>query len=113
MERSTTTREIQGPDAPDAGEAVIGFGIATAVRDAAIGGGVVLGLLYLFPVLGLVVGRPGWRRQIATITAGLRLHASAGLSIVPVSPWVGLGVLAAAAATVLMTVGLLLRFRNV
>jgi hypothetical protein len=42
-----------GLDAPDAGEALIGFGLATAVRDAAIALGIMLGLLYLFPVLGL------------------------------------------------------------
>jgi hypothetical protein len=40
-------------DAPDAGEALTGFGIATAVRDAAIAVGIMVGLLYLFPVLGL------------------------------------------------------------
>jgi hypothetical protein len=44
---------VPGLDAPDAGEALIGFGLATAVRDAAIALVIMLGLLYLFPVLGL------------------------------------------------------------
>jgi hypothetical protein len=72
-----------GLDAPAADEALIGFGIATAVRDAAIAIGGVLGLLYLFPLLGLAVSSPGWHRhpqQIAPMTAGLEIQASTGLS---------------------------------
>jgi ABC-2 type transport system permease protein len=50
MEESTTTRVRQRLDAPDADEVLISFGIATAIRDAAITIGIGLGLLYLFPV---------------------------------------------------------------
>ena len=64
MEQSTTMPVIQELDAPDAGEALVSFGIATAVRDAAISVGIVLGLLYLFPVLGLAVSSPGWHRHL-------------------------------------------------
>jgi ABC-2 type transport system permease protein len=95
--------------------ALLSLGIATAVRDAATAIGIVLGLLYLFPVLGLAVTSPGWHRhlqQIAPMTAGLQIQASTGLSALPISPWAGLGVLAAWAAAALLAGGLLLRFRD-
>jgi ABC-2 type transport system permease protein len=95
--------------------ALLSLGIAAAVRDAATAIGTVLGLLYLFPVLGLAVTSPGWHRhlqQIAPMTAGLEIQASTGLSTLPISPWAGLGVLAAWAAAALLAGGLLLRFRD-
>ena len=95
--------------------ALLSLGIAAAVRDAATAIGTVLGLLYLFPVLGLAVTSPGWHRhlqQIAPVTAGLEIQASTGLSNLPISPWAGLGVLAAWATAALLAGGLLLRFRD-
>jgi ABC-2 type transport system permease protein len=50
MEQPTTMPVIPQPDAPGADEALVSFGIATAFRDAAISVGIMLGLLYLFPV---------------------------------------------------------------
>ena len=50
MEEPTTMRVSQRLDAADADEALISFGIATAIRDAAITIGIGLGLLYLYPV---------------------------------------------------------------
>jgi len=95
--------------------ALLSLGIATAVRDAATAIATVLGLLYLFPVLGLAVTSPGWHRQlqqVAPMTAGLEIQASTGLNTLPISPWAGLGVLAAWAASALLVGGLLLRFRD-
>ena len=95
--------------------ALLSLGIATAVRDAATAIGIVLGLLYLFPVLGLAVTSPGWHRhlqQVAPMTAGLEIQASTSLSTLPISPWAGLGVLAAWTAAALVAGGLLLRFRD-
>jgi len=95
--------------------ALLSLGIATAVRDAATAIGTVLGLLYLFPVLGLAIASPGWHRhlqQVAPMTAGLEIQASTGLGRLPISPWDGLGVLAAWAAAALLAGGLLLRFRD-
>jgi ABC-2 type transport system permease protein len=63
----------------------------------------------------LAVTSPGWHRhlqQIAPMTAGLEIQASTGLSTLPISPWAGLGVLAAWAAAALLAGGLLLRFRD-
>jgi len=95
--------------------ALLSLGVATAVRDAAVAIGAVLGLLYLFPILGQVVGSPGVARhleQIGPMSAGLEIQASAGLRNLPIGPWAGLGVLAAWAAAALLAGGLLLRLRD-
>jgi ABC-2 type transport system permease protein len=95
--------------------ALLSLGVATAVRDAAVAIGAVLGLLYLFPILGQVVGDPHAARliqQIGPMTAGLEIQASAGLRSLPIGPWAGLGVLAAWAAAALLAGTLLLRVRD-
>src|SRR6266568_1879093 len=88
---------------------------ATAVRDSATAIGVVLGLLYLFPIITAVVADPHWYRhlqQLGPMTAGLAIQATTNLRGLPVSPWAGLGVLAAWAAGALLAGGLLLRLRD-
>ncbi|HEX9539499.1 MAG TPA: ABC transporter permease [Streptosporangiaceae bacterium] len=95
--------------------ALLSLGIATAVRDSAVAIGVVLGLLYLFPIIAGVVTDPHWQRhleQIGPMSAGLDIQATTGLSSLPLSPWAGLGVLAAWAAGALLAGGLLLRLRD-
>jgi ABC-2 type transport system permease protein len=95
--------------------ALLSLGVATAVRDAAVAIAAVLGLLYLFPILGQVAGNPGVARhleQIGPMTAGLEIQASVGLRGLPLSPWAGLGVLAAWTAAALLAGGLLLRLRD-
>ena len=94
--------------------ALLSLGIAAAVRDAAVAIGAVLGLLYLFPILAQVGGAGVQRHleQIGPMTAGLEIQASAGLRGLPISPWAGLGVLAAWAAAALLAGGLLLRLRD-
>ncbi|MBO0731177.1 MAG: hypothetical protein J2P57_18115, partial [Acidimicrobiaceae bacterium] len=80
---------------------LLSLGIATAVRDSATAIGVVLALLYLFPLLVNAVSNPTWHRhleQIGPMTAGLAIEATSGLHALPLSPWAGLGVLAAWAA---------------
>ena len=94
--------------------ALLSLGIAAVVRDAAVAIGAVLGLLYLFPIIAVVTD-PHWRRhleQIGPMTAGLEIQASTGLSTLPISPWAGLGVLAAWAAAALLAGGLLPRLRD-
>jgi ABC-2 type transport system permease protein len=88
--------------------ALLSLGIATLVRDSAAATGLILGLLYLFPVLAQVVGDPTWRRhiqQIAPSNAGLAIQATARLHDLPIGPWAGLGVLAAWAAGALLVGG--------
>ena len=77
--------------------ALLSLGVAAIVRDAAAAIGLVLGLLYLFPVVAQVLG-PQWYRhmeQIGPMPAGLAIQATTGLRGLPISPWAGLGVLAA------------------
>jgi ABC-2 type transport system permease protein len=95
--------------------ALLSLGIATAVRDSAMAIGLVLGLLYLFPIVQQVVTDPDWQRhlkQIGPMTAGLAIQDTINLHNLPIGPWSGLGVLAAWAAAALLTGGLLLRLRD-
>ena len=94
--------------------ALLSLGAATAVRDSAIAIGIVLGLLYLLPIIASVAGTSLGRhiQQIGPMTAGLAIQATTGLSSLPISPWAGLGVLAAWAAGALLTGGLILRLRD-
>jgi ABC-2 type transport system permease protein len=94
---------------------LLGLGMATAIRDSAVAIGVVLGLLYLFPVIAATVSNPHWQRhleQIAPMSAGLAIQATTGLRGMPISPWAGLAVLAAWAAGAMLAGGLLLRLRD-
>jgi ABC-2 type transport system permease protein len=95
--------------------ALLSLGAATAVRDSAVAIGIVLGLLYLFPIVAAVVSDQHVQRhlqQIAPMTAGLEIEATMGLRSLPLSPWAGLGVLAAWAAGALLIGGLLFRLRD-
>jgi ABC-2 type transport system permease protein len=95
--------------------ALLSLGIATAVRDSATAVGIVLGLLYLFPIVASVVTDPHWKRhlqQIGPMTAGLAVQATTNLRSLPIGPWAGLGVLAAWAAGGLLAGGLLLLQRD-
>ena|ERR1700677_4556261 len=104
-------RVIPARDAPDPSEAAVGFGIATAARDVAISVGMLLGLLYLFPIFGRVLSNPTWhgdQRRIVPTTSGLRLPAATGLSGLPISAEAGRGLLVALVACALVVGGLLL-----
>ena len=95
--------------------ALLGLGIAAIVRDSATSIGVILGLLYLLPVLSQVIGDPHWQRllqQIGPMSAGLAIQATTDLHSLPLRPWAGLGVTAGWAAAALVTGGLLLRKRD-
>ena len=95
--------------------ALLSLGVATIIRDSGAAIGTVLGLLYLSPIFAAVVGSPHWHNDIeryAPMTAGLTIQATTGLRGLPISPWGGLGVLAAWAAAALLAGGLLLRLRD-
>jgi ABC-2 type transport system permease protein len=93
---------------------LLALGVATAVRDTAVSIGVVLALLYLPPLLAQAVSDPLRRhiQQIAPMTAGLAVQATSNVHNQPITPWAGLGVLAAWAAASLLLAGLLLRRRD-
>ncbi|WP_115944884.1 ABC transporter permease [Amycolatopsis thermalba] len=95
--------------------ALLSLGAATAARDSATAIGLVLGLLYLVPILVSVVPDPEWQRQLerfGPMTAGLSIQATTGLESLPIAPWAGLGVLAAWALALLLGGGLVLQRRD-
>jgi ABC-2 type transport system permease protein len=94
--------------------ALLSLGIATAVREPAVAIGIVLSLLYIAPIIAPLLNQQWYRHveQIAPTTAGLTIQATTGLRSLPISPWTGLGVLAAWAAASLLGGGLLLRLRD-
>jgi ABC-2 type transport system permease protein len=95
--------------------ALLSLGVATAVRESAVAIGLVLGLLYVFPVVTSVIGNQHWQRhleQIGPMTAGLTIQDTVNLSGLPLTPWQGLGVLALWAAGALILGALVFRFRD-
>jgi ABC-2 type transport system permease protein len=95
--------------------ALLSLGIAAAVREAAVAIGLVLGLLYVLPVIAALIGDPHLQRhleQIAPMSAGLAIQNTINLGHLPIAPWAGLGVLAAWAAVALLIGGLVLKLRD-
>jgi len=94
---------------------LLALGVTAAVRNPATAAGVVLGLIYIFPIVGLAATDPDVRRhldQIAPMAAGLAIQATTGLDTLAISPWRGLAVLGGWATAALLTGGLLLRLRD-
>jgi ABC-2 type transport system permease protein len=94
--------------------ALLALGTAAVVRDSTVAIGLVLGLLYLFPVIASAVG-PHWSRflqQAGPMSAGLLVQATLGTASLPLSPWAGLSVAALWAAAALGAGGLLLCRRD-
>jgi ABC-2 type transport system permease protein len=77
--------------------ALLSLGLAAAVRDSAAAIGLVLGLLYLFPIASDVISNPHLARhldQIGPLPAGLDAQATIGVHSLPLTPLQGLGVVA-------------------
>ncbi|HUC56679.1 MAG TPA: ABC transporter permease [Streptosporangiaceae bacterium] len=94
---------------------LLSLGAAAALRDTAAAIGIVLGLLYVLPIVATVVSSATWHRhleQLAPMTAGLAIQDTVGLRDLPITPWAGLGVLAAWAAAALLAGALVLRLRD-
>jgi ABC-2 type transport system permease protein len=95
--------------------ALLSLGLAAAVRDPAVAVGLVLGVLYLFPIAAAAVSNPPLTRhldQIGPLPAGLDAQATIGLKGLPLTPWQGLGVVALWAAGALLLGALVLKFRD-
>ena len=95
--------------------ALLSLGVAAAVRDSAAAIGLVLGVLYLFPLAAAVVSNPPLARhlqQIGPLTAGLDAQATTGLNNLPLTPWQGLGVVALWTAGAVLLGALVLKFRD-
>ena len=95
--------------------ALLSLGIATLIRDSATAIGLVLGLLYLSPIIAQMISDPSWHARVeryAPMNAGLAIQDTRNLSSLPIGPWEGLGVLAVWAAGALLVGGLVLRLRD-
>lgn len=94
---------------------LLSLGVATAARDSATSIGVVLGLLYIVPIVSQTISDPDWQRLLektAPMSAGLAIQTTTDLGSLPISPWAGLGVTAGWATAALLAGGLLLRIRD-
>jgi ABC-2 type transport system permease protein len=95
---------------------LLAVGAAALVRDAAAAVGLVLGLLFLTPVVASLVSDPQWRERLlewSPMTAGLAVQATVDLANQPIGPWQGLAVLAAWATAALLAGAAALRSRDV
>ncbi len=96
--------------------ALFSLGLATALRDSGASIAVMLGLLYIVPLLtDLGTLDPRWEHRLqewGPMTAGLAIQATRNLKTLPIGPWPGLGVLAAWAAAALLAGALVLRLRD-
>jgi ABC-2 type transport system permease protein len=95
--------------------ALLSLGLATAVRDSATAIGVVLGVLYLFPLAAGAISNPTLARhldQIGPLPAGLDAQATIGMNGLPLTPWQGLGVVALWTAVALLLGALALKYRD-
>ena len=95
---------------------VFSLGLATAIRDSGASIAILLGLIYIVPLIvqfGILDSR--WERRLeqwSPMNAGLAIQATRDLKTLPIGPWPGLGVLALWAAGALLLGGLLLRLRD-
>ena len=95
--------------------ALLALGITTAVRNSGAAIGIVLGLLFVFPIItGVVPSRWLARHleQASPMLAGWDAQATVGLRAQPLAPWQGLGVVALWAAGALLLGAVTLRFRD-
>jgi len=95
--------------------ALLSLGVAAAVRDSAVAIGLVLGLLYVFPIVASLVSDATVSRhlqQIGPMSAGLDALATIGVKSLPLSPWQGLGVVALWTAGALLLGALALKSRD-
>jgi ABC-2 type transport system permease protein len=95
--------------------ALLSLGIATAVRDSAVAIGLMLGLLYLFPIVASLVSDATLARhlqQIGPLSAGLDAQTTIGVKTLPLTPWQGLGVVALWTAGALLLGALALKSRD-
>jgi len=91
------------------------LGISTALRDSGLATAVVLGFLYVIPIIGDVIISPLWQHRVerwAPTDAGLAIQATRNIAKLPIGPWPGLGVLALWTTAALAGGWLVLRLRD-
>ncbi|HEX3426373.1 MAG TPA: hypothetical protein VHT30_09590 [Acidimicrobiales bacterium] len=94
---------------------LMSLGIATLVRDSGAAIGLVLALVYLFPIFAQVISNQHWQRhlqQIGPMAAGLAIQSTINLHALPIGPWPGLGVMGLWALGSMVAGGLALQLRD-
>ena len=95
--------------------ALLSLGLAAAIRDSAAAIGLVLGVLYLFPLAADVISNPTLARhldQIGPLPAGLDAQATIRVNSLPLTPWQGLVVVVLWTAGALFLGALSLKSRD-
>jgi len=95
--------------------ALLSLGIAYAVRDSVAAIGIVLGLLYLFPIVAQVISNPTWHKRLERLgpmTSGLAAQTTKNIAAQPITPWHGIGVVALWAMGALLAGGAVLRRKD-
>jgi ABC-2 type transport system permease protein len=91
------------------------LGLSVALRDSGLTTAVVLGVMYVIPLIGDLIISPIWQHRLdrwAPTNAGMAIQATRNVAKLPIGPWQGLGVLALWAAAALAAGWLVLRLRD-
>jgi ABC-2 type transport system permease protein len=91
------------------------LGLSVALRDSGLTTAVVLGIMYVIPLIGDLIISPIWQHRLdrwAPTNAGMAIQATRNVAKLPIGPWQGLGVLALWAAAALAAGWLVLRLRD-
>lgn len=94
---------------------LLALGVATMIRDVAGSIAVVLGLLFIGPVIAQFVSDPDWNERLQKVsptTAGMAVQATVHLDRLPIGPWAGLGVLGGYAVVAMLLGALALARRD-
>jgi ABC-2 type transport system permease protein len=111
----TTLRAVAGSVLYLALIGLFSLGVAAAVRDPAAAIAVVLGILYVIPVIGDLMLNAAWQHRIDRWTpmdAGLAIQATRDVAHQPIGPWTGLSVLGLWALAALLAGWLVLQLRD-
>jgi ABC-2 type transport system permease protein len=95
--------------------AILALGVCWAIRDSGVAIGVVLGLLFVFPIVTAFIPNHTWARhleQSSPLIAGQYIEATVGVKSLPLTPWQGLGVVALWAFGSLLVGAVVLRLRD-
>jgi len=85
------------------------------LRDSGLATAVVLGVLYVIPLVTDVMLSSVWQHRLdrwSPVNAGLAIQATRNVATLPIGPWPGLGVLALWTAAALAGGWVVLRLRD-
>ncbi|MBO0867704.1 MAG: ABC transporter permease [Micromonosporaceae bacterium] len=95
--------------------AILSAGVGATLRNTAATVSMVLGMLYVLPIVIPFLPTGAWRDALyrySPMSAGLTVQATRGLNALPIGPWPGLGVLAGYAGAAVLAGALLFRLRD-